>query len=235
MSAHPVSTMPGREMSHLVPLVLREGKVNEACLAQQAPRERREHGAMTVFESPQMPHFSVQKAQKERRGSQEPWDPQDSQAQQARRARKARRATEALRDCRESRVEMAGLGRFVLLGPKDRKETLALLAPRGWQENLGPLAFLGPPGLDCPGFREIQVAHQALRETRAAPEHQERTVLVGNLGSQGCQGRKERRVTPVKYAQRCLKGSRTLWGSLESQGLKGNQVIPHQPRRVQEL
>lgn len=37
------------------------------------------------------------------------------------------------------------------------------------------------------------------------------------------------RVTPVKCAQRCLKGSRTSWGSLESQGPRGNRVILHQP------
>lgn len=37
------------------------------------------------------------------------------------------------------------------------------------------------------------------------------------------------RVTPVKCVQRCPKGSRTLWGSLESQGLKANQVILLQP------
>lgn len=30
MSAHPASTVPGRAMSHLVPLAPREGKVNEA-------------------------------------------------------------------------------------------------------------------------------------------------------------------------------------------------------------
>lgn len=30
MSARPVSTVPGRAMSHLVPLVPREGKVSEA-------------------------------------------------------------------------------------------------------------------------------------------------------------------------------------------------------------
>lgn len=49
-------------MSQLVPLASREGKGNRACLACLAPRERREPGAVTVSESPQMPHFSVQKA-----------------------------------------------------------------------------------------------------------------------------------------------------------------------------
>lgn len=33
------------------------------------------------------------------------------------------------------------------------------------------------------------------------------------------------RVTPVKCVQRCLKGSRTLWDSLENQVLKGSQAI----------
>lgn len=40
---------------------------------------------------------------------------------------------------------------------------------------------------------------------------------------------------PVKCAQLCLKGSRTWWGSLESQGLRGNRVILHQPGRTWEL
>lgn len=62
MSAHPVSMVPRRAMSQLVPLAPREGKGNGACLAHLAPRERREPGAMTVSESLQMPHFSVQKA-----------------------------------------------------------------------------------------------------------------------------------------------------------------------------
>lgn len=143
MSARPVSMVPRRAMSHLVPLVPREGKANKACLDHQAPRERREHGAMTVFESPQMPHFSVQKARKERRENQETWDPQDSQAQRARRARKARRVMEASKDCQESQAEMVGQEKSVSLGPKGRKETPALLGPRDWQENLGPLASLG--------------------------------------------------------------------------------------------
>lgn len=38
------------------------------------------------------------------------------------------------------------------------------------------------------------------------------------------------RVTPVKCAQHCLKASRTLWGSLESQDPRGSQAILHQPR-----
>lgn len=42
-------------------------------------------------------------------------------------------------------------------------------------------------------------------------------------------------MTPVKCAQHCLKGSRTLWGSLESQGPRGNLVILHQPGRAWEL
>lgn len=95
---------------------------------------------MTVFESPQMPHLSVQKGQKERRENQETWDPQDSRAQQARRARKGRRAMEASKDCRESQGETVGQERSVSLGPKGRKETLALLGLRDWQESLGPLA-----------------------------------------------------------------------------------------------
>lgn len=101
---------------------------------------------MTAFESPRMPHFSVQKAQRERRGSQELWDPQDSQAQQARRARKARRATEASRVCRESQAGTAGQEKSVSLGPKGRRETLALLGLRGWQESPDPLASLDPLG-----------------------------------------------------------------------------------------
>lgn len=98
---------------------------------------------MTVFESPQMPHFSVQKARKERRGSQGTRDPQDSQAQQARRARKARRVMEASKDCQESQAEMVDQERSVSLGPKGRKVTLALLGLRDWQESLGPLASRG--------------------------------------------------------------------------------------------
>lgn len=120
--------------------------MNEACLVHQASKERREHGAMTVFESPRMLHFSVQKVQKERRGSQEAWDPQDSLAQQARRARKARRVTEASRACREGQAEMAGLERSVLLGPRGRRETLALLGLKVWQESPDPQVFLGPLG-----------------------------------------------------------------------------------------
>lgn len=69
------------------------------------------------------------------------------------------------------------------------------------------------------------MAHQALRETRAALGHQERKALEGSLGSQECRGLRERRVTPVKCVQRCLKGSRTLWDSLENQVLKGSQAI----------
>lgn len=42
-------------------------------------------------------------------------------------------------------------------------------------------------------------------------------------------------MTPVKCAQHCPKGSRTLWGSLESQGPRGNLVILHQPGRAWEL
>lgn len=98
---------------------------------------------MTVFESPQMPHFSVQKARKERRENQESWDPQDSQAQQARRARKARRVTEASKDCQESQAKMVGQEKSVSLDPKGRKVTLASLGPRDWQESLGPLASPG--------------------------------------------------------------------------------------------
>lgn len=37
------------------------------------------------------------------------------------------------------------------------------------------------------------------------------------------------RVTPVKCAQHCLKGSRALSDSLESQGPKGSLVILYQP------
>lgn len=175
-------------MSQLVPLDPREGKVSGACLVHQDPRERREPGAMTVSEYPRMPHFSVQKARRERRGRQEPWDPQDTQAPQARRARKARRETKASRACRGSQAEMAGQGRSASWGPKGRRETLALLGLRGWQGNLDPPASLGPLGEDFLGPRGTQVALQALRETRAAPGHQERKVLVGNLGSLGCQG-----------------------------------------------
>lgn len=42
-------------------------------------------------------------------------------------------------------------------------------------------------------------------------------------------------MTPVKCAQRCLKGSRTSWASLESQAPRGNRVILHQPGRSWEL
>lgn len=76
------------------------------------------------------------------------------------------------------------------------------------------------------------MAHQALREKRAALEYQERKAQEGSRGNQECQGLRERRVTPVKCAQRCLKGPRILWGSLENQGLKGNQVILLQPGRA---
>lgn len=76
------------------------------------------------------------------------------------------------------------------------------------------------------------MAHQAPRETRAALGSQERKALEGSLGSQECQGLKERRVTPVKCAQHCPKGSRISWGSLESQGLKGSQGILLQPGRA---
>lgn len=108
MSAHPVSMVPGKAMSQLVPLASREGKVSRACLAHQAPRERREPGVMIVSKSPRMPRFSVQKAQRARRGSQEPWDPQDYRALQARRVRKARGETEASKALWESQAEMAG-------------------------------------------------------------------------------------------------------------------------------
>lgn len=144
MSAHPVSMVPGKAMSQLVPLASREGKVSGACLAHQASRERREPGAMTVSESLRMPRFSVQKARRERRGSQEPWDPQDPRAPQARRAKKERRETEASRALWESQAETAGQERSVSWGPKDRRETLALLGLRGWQESPGHLADLGP-------------------------------------------------------------------------------------------
>lgn len=117
-------------MSQLVPLASREEKVSRARLAHQAPRERREPGAVTVSESLRMPHFSVQKARRERRGSQEPWDPQDSQAPQARRAKKERREMEASRALWESQAEMAGQERSVSWDPKDRRETLALLGLR---------------------------------------------------------------------------------------------------------
>lgn len=62
MSVHPASVVPRKAMSQLVSLASRQGKVSRVCLAHQAPRERREPGAMTVSESPRMPHFSVQKA-----------------------------------------------------------------------------------------------------------------------------------------------------------------------------
>lgn len=133
-------------MSLLGPPAPREGKVSRARQAHQAPRERKEHGAMTVFESPQMPRFSVQKAQKERRAQQELWDPQDPQDQQARRVRKERRGTEASRACLENRAETADRERSVSLGPKGRRETLALWGLRGWQESPGPPASLGRLG-----------------------------------------------------------------------------------------
>lgn len=133
-------------MSRLVPLASREEKVSRACLVHQAPRERREPGAMTVSESLRMPRFSVQKARRERRGRQEPRDPWDPRAPQARRARKERGETEASRALRESQAEMAGRERSVSWGPKDRRETLALSGLRGWRESLGRLADLGPPG-----------------------------------------------------------------------------------------
>lgn len=79
------------------------------------------------------------------------------------------------------------------------------------------------------------MAHQALRETREALGCRERKALVGSLGSQECQERRERRVIPVKCAQHCLKGSRTLWGSLESQGRRGNQGILPQPGMAGEV
>lgn len=99
---------------------------------------------MTVSESLRMPHFSVQKARREKKGSQEPWDPQDSQAPQARRARKERRVTEASRAQWENQAETAGQERSVSWGPKDRRETLALLGLRGWQESPGHLVDLAP-------------------------------------------------------------------------------------------
>lgn len=74
--------------------------------------------------------------------------------------------------------------------------------------------------------------HQAPRETRAALGHQGRKALEGSLGSRECQGLRERRVTPAKYVQRCLKGSRISWDSLENQVLKGNQVILLQPGKA---
>lgn len=49
---------------------------------------------------------------------------------------------EASRDCRESQGEMVGQERSVSLGPKGRKETLALLGLRDWQESLGLPASL---------------------------------------------------------------------------------------------
>lgn len=73
------------------------------------------------------------------------------------------------------------------------------------------------------------MAHQAQRETREALGHLERKAPEGSLASQECQGLRERRVTPVKCVQRCLKGSRILWDSLESQVLKESQVILLQP------
>lgn len=76
------------------------------------------------------------------------------------------------------------------------------------------------------------MAHQALKEKRAALEYRERKAQEGSRGSQECPGRRERRVTPAKYAQRCPKGSRISWGSLENQGLKENRVILHQPGRA---
>lgn len=76
------------------------------------------------------------------------------------------------------------------------------------------------------------MAHQALKEQRAALEYQERKAQEGSRGSQEYPGLREKRVTPVKCVQRCPKGSRTLWGSLESQGLKENQVILLQPGRA---
>lgn len=76
------------------------------------------------------------------------------------------------------------------------------------------------------------MAHQALKEQRAALEYQERKAQEGSRGSQECPGLRERRVSPAKCAQRCPKGSRILWGSLESQGLKENQVILLQPGRA---
>lgn len=39
----------------------------------------------------------------------------------------------------------------------------------------------------------------------------------------------------MKCVQHYLKGSRTSWGSLESQGPRGNQVILHQLGRAWEL
>lgn len=94
---------------------------------------------------------------------------------------------EASRARRESQAEMAGQVRSASWGPKGRRETLALSGLRGWQESLGPLASLGPLGQDFLGPRGTRVAHQDLRETRAAPGCQERKVLEGNLGSRGCQ------------------------------------------------
>lgn len=76
------------------------------------------------------------------------------------------------------------------------------------------------------------MVHQALRETRAALGLQERKAPEGSPGSRECQGLRERRVTPVKCVQRCLKGSRISWDSLENQVLKGNQVILLQPGRA---
>lgn len=76
------------------------------------------------------------------------------------------------------------------------------------------------------------MVHQAQKEQRAALEYQEGKAQEGSRGSQEYPGLRERRVTPVKCVQRCPKGSRTLWGSLESQGLKENQVTLLQPGRA---
>lgn len=76
------------------------------------------------------------------------------------------------------------------------------------------------------------MAQQALKEKRAALEYQERKAQEGSRGSQECPGQRERRVTPAKCAQRCPKGSRISWGSLENQGLKENQVILLRPGRA---
>lgn len=90
MSAHPVCSAAGRAMAQLVPLAPRVEKVNGACLVHQGSRERREPGAVTVFELPRMPRSSVQKVQREKRGRQDRWAPLDTQAPPARRARKAK-------------------------------------------------------------------------------------------------------------------------------------------------
>lgn len=76
------------------------------------------------------------------------------------------------------------------------------------------------------------MAHQAQRETRAALGHPERKALEGSLASRECQELRERRVTPVKCVQRCLKGSRILLDSLENQVLKESQAILVQPGRA---